>query len=73
MKQKNKALPVTGCGGLNVCKIFRFSHSLDKWLTDGGEVISPIHRPRSASQRHLLFLSLVLIPVRGWAAAGRIR
>jgi hypothetical protein len=25
---------------------------LDNWLTDGGKVVSPMHRPHSAPQKH---------------------
>jgi hypothetical protein len=34
-------------------------------LTDGGDVVSLIHLSCSARQKHILFLSLVLISVRG--------
>jgi hypothetical protein len=41
---KSKAIPVTGCGGLQ--------HCLDSRLTDGGKVVSPTHRPHSTPQKH---------------------
>jgi hypothetical protein len=35
-----KAITIKDCGGPLGCETSRFSHFLDKWLTDGGEIIS---------------------------------
>jgi hypothetical protein len=32
--------------------VSRIPHCLDNRLTDGGEVVSPTHQPRSNSQKH---------------------
>jgi hypothetical protein len=32
--------------------MLRIPHGLDSRLTDGGEVVSPTHRPRSTLQKH---------------------
>jgi hypothetical protein len=45
-RSKSKAIPVTGRGGLYGCEIS------DNRLTDGGEVVSSIHWPRSTPQKH---------------------
>jgi hypothetical protein len=39
--------------------------NISSQLTDGGEFVSLTNRQRSTPQEHVLFLSLVLIPVRG--------
>jgi hypothetical protein len=39
-KGKNKAMPVTGCGGSWGCKTSRRPHFLDSQLIDGGESMS---------------------------------
>jgi hypothetical protein len=39
-----KAILVTGLGGLKGCQILRIPHRLDNRLTDGGKVVSPMHR-----------------------------
>jgi hypothetical protein len=62
---KSKAVSVTGRGGLYGCEMLRTLHCLDNRLTDGGEVVSLMHRPRSAPQKKFCILSLVLISVRG--------
>jgi hypothetical protein len=65
-KQKSKAIPVTGCGALWGCEMFRIPRCLDIRLTDGGKVVSLTHRPRSTPQKlFCLFMFPVLIPVRG--------
>jgi hypothetical protein len=46
---------------LQGCEMLRIPRCLDNRLTDGGEVVSPSHRPRSTPQKHFL----VLISVRG--------
>jgi hypothetical protein len=40
-----KAIPVTGREGPYGCDTSWLPHFLDNRLTDGGEVVSPIHRP----------------------------
>jgi hypothetical protein len=45
-------IPVIGSGGLYGCQTFRIPHCLDNRLTDGSEVLSPTHRPRSIPQKH---------------------
>jgi hypothetical protein len=40
-----KAIPVPGRGGPWGCETSRLPHFLDNRLTDGGEVVSPTHRP----------------------------
>jgi hypothetical protein len=32
--------------------MLRILHCLDNRLTDGGEIVSPTHRPRSTPQKH---------------------
>jgi hypothetical protein len=41
-----------GRGGLQGCEMSRFQHSLNKRLTDGGEVVSLTRRPRFIPQKH---------------------
>jgi hypothetical protein len=43
---------LTDYEGLQGCEILRIPHWLDSWLTDGAEVVSPTHRPRSTPQKH---------------------
>jgi hypothetical protein len=40
---KHKAIPETGCGGPQDCKILRFEHFLDNRLTRGKEAVSLMH------------------------------
>jgi hypothetical protein len=51
---KNKAIPVTGLGGLKGFEMLRIAHFLDSRLTDGGEVVSitPQKHYFSASGTH---------------------
>jgi hypothetical protein len=42
---KGKDIPVTGRGGPWGCERSRLPHYLDKWLTDGGKVVSPTRPP----------------------------
>jgi hypothetical protein len=49
--QKNKAIPVTGRGGLKGCEMLRIPHCLDSRLTYGVKVVSPTHKPRSTLQK----------------------
>jgi hypothetical protein len=53
-----------GRGYLHGCEILGIPHCLYNRLTGGGEV-SHKQPPRSTPQKHLEFLSLVLISVRG--------
>jgi hypothetical protein len=41
----SKDIPVTGRGGPWGCGRLRLPHYLDKWLIDGGKVVSPTRRP----------------------------
>jgi hypothetical protein len=43
--KKVKLSLVTGSGGPLGCETSRLPHFLDKWLTDGGEVVSLTRRP----------------------------
>jgi hypothetical protein len=45
LHSKSKAIPITGCGGLQSCKMLRIPHCLDNRLTDGGKVVSSTHQP----------------------------
>jgi hypothetical protein len=56
--EKSKAIPVTGRGGLQSCGMLRILHYLDNRLTDGGEVVSPTHRPLSTPQKHYFSVSV---------------
>jgi hypothetical protein len=38
--KKSKAIPVTGCGGLQGCEMLRIPHCLDNRLEDGGNVLN---------------------------------
>jgi hypothetical protein len=44
-KVKIKDIPVTGRGGLQICKTSMISRFLDNKLIDGGQVISLMRRP----------------------------
>jgi hypothetical protein len=56
MLVKGKAIPVEGR------EKSRLQHFLDNRLTDGGEAVSLMYRPRFTHPGKFL----VLIPVRGW-------
>jgi hypothetical protein len=58
---KSEAILVTGRGGLQGCDVSSFPHCVHNRPTDGGEAVSPRHRPRFTSIKHFIFLSLVLI------------
>jgi hypothetical protein len=49
-KIKNKAIHLTGRGGLWGCEMLRIPHSVDSRLTDGGKVVSLTHRQRFTPQ-----------------------
>jgi hypothetical protein len=42
---KGKDIPVTGRGGPWGCEQLKLPHYLDKWLVDGGKVVSCMCRP----------------------------
>jgi hypothetical protein len=44
IKNKGKAIPATGRGGLQSFETSRLPHFLDNRLTDGGEVVSLTRR-----------------------------
>jgi hypothetical protein len=60
-----QAIPVEGHGGLRGYDMLRIPHYLDNRLTDGGKVVSPMHLPHFTPQKIIIFMFLVLIPVRG--------
>jgi hypothetical protein len=45
-------------------EMLKIAHCLDNRLTDGGNVVSPMHRPRYTPQKQN-FLLLVLISIKG--------
>jgi hypothetical protein len=63
--KKVKDIPVRGLWG---CEMLRILYCLDNRLTDGGKIVSPMHRPRSnPPPPRKIFLRLVP------GAARRIR
>jgi hypothetical protein len=54
-KNKSKAIPVTGLGGLQGCEMLRIPHCLDNRLTDGGKVVGPTHPPHFTPHKHYYF------------------
>jgi hypothetical protein len=44
-KCKGKAIPVTGCGGPQVCEASRYPYFPHNRLTDDGEVVRLTRRP----------------------------
>jgi hypothetical protein len=50
---KKRMSPATGCGGLRGCEMLVILHRVDNRLTDGGEVVSLSHRPRSTPQKRV--------------------
>jgi hypothetical protein len=52
--------------------MLRTSHCLDSRLTNGNDFVSLKFRLRSTPQKHFLFLSLVLISLRGWVNPSTI-
>jgi hypothetical protein len=50
LKKGSKAIPVTGLGGLKGCEMIRIPHCVDNRLTDGGKVVSRMHRPHFTPQ-----------------------
>jgi hypothetical protein len=61
--KESKTISVTGRGDLEVCEMLRIPHCLEFRFTEGGEFLSLIHRQRSSSQKHFLFLPLMLISI----------
>jgi hypothetical protein len=51
----SKATPVTGRGGLQDCEML-IPHFLGNRVTDGGEIVSPMHKLRFTPQKDLLIL-----------------
>jgi hypothetical protein len=55
----NKAIPVTGRGGLQGCKLSNNPHFLDNRLTEGGEIVSHTYRqhftPRNIIGTHFCY------------------
>jgi hypothetical protein len=75
---KSKAILVAGRGGLQRYEMLRIPHCLDSWLTDGGKLVSPTHRPRFTPEKHYLSASGTnfcyrLSKAQGLVRAGRIR
>jgi hypothetical protein len=58
----NKAIPLTGRGGLQGCEMWRNPQCLDSRLTYGSEVVSLMRRPCFTPQTDFM----VFISVRGW-------
>jgi hypothetical protein len=58
---KDKAIPVTGRGGLQVCEMLRIPHCLDNRLIDVGNAVSP-RAGRSIFSRNIFNV----ISVIGW-------
>jgi hypothetical protein len=50
LKDKGKAIPVTGREGPQGCERSRLPRLLDNRFTDGGKVVSPTHRPHFTYQ-----------------------
>jgi hypothetical protein len=61
MYSKAKAIPVTGCGGPQVCETLRLPHFLDNQLTDGGEAVSLMCQPLFTTRK-----IPELVSVRRW-------
>jgi hypothetical protein len=58
---KGKAIPGTSCEGPYGCEMSRLTHFLDNWLTDGSNVVNPMHQPPFTHQEEDF---LILISVR---------
>jgi hypothetical protein len=65
VKKKNKAIPVTGRGGLWGCEILRIPHCLENRLTEDDNVVNLCTGP-ALLPRNIISLLLVLISVTGW-------
>jgi hypothetical protein len=57
-KQKGKAIPVTGRGGLYGSEMLRIPHCLDHRLVDGGKVVSPTITILDIFHRRAFYLKL---------------
>jgi hypothetical protein len=55
---KNKAIPITGRGGVYVCWMLKFPHCLDNCLTDGGGEVSLRSRKPFISQEDSSYIFL---------------
>jgi hypothetical protein len=65
-------MPVTGGGSLQASEMLRISHCLDNRHTDGGEVVSLTHRPRSTPRKHIYFYLWQLLLYRAWTDEGLV-
>jgi hypothetical protein len=72
-KQKSKATPVRGRGGLQSCETSRPPHFLDNKITDGGEV--GLTRQQRFTPHEYSWFSFLLETesTQGTSAVGRIR
>jgi hypothetical protein len=52
-----KLFPQQAVEAYRVCEMLRIPQCPDNRLTDGGEVVSPTHRPRFIAQKHYLHVS----------------
>jgi hypothetical protein len=62
---KSTVILITELGGPKGCAILRIPHILDNRLTVGGQVVSLTNRPHSKARKQFLFLSLLLISLKG--------
>jgi hypothetical protein len=58
-KNKDKAIPVAGSGGLQNCETSRLPRFLDNRLMDGGEAVSLRRRPHFTPQEDSWFSFLL--------------
>jgi hypothetical protein len=58
-KEKGKDIPVTGRGGPYGCDRLKLPHYLDKRLTDGSKVVSPMHRPHFTPRFPVIFFNKI--------------
>jgi hypothetical protein len=74
IQQKSKAISVLGRRGPYGCKTSSLLHFLDSRLTDGGEVVSLMHRtPATPPRRFLIkFSGRDLNQLQGKSGPGRI-
>jgi hypothetical protein len=52
MGKYKKAIPLTGCRGLQGCEMLRIPHCLDNGITDGSKAVSSMHRLHCTPQKH---------------------
>jgi hypothetical protein len=58
-KKKDKAIHVTGRGGLQVCETPKLPHYFEARLRDGGEIVNPTRQPTVRSLHPEKFLVLI--------------